>query len=115
MVLLLDLDVLQVEAHPHQYVLDDLPVVTLEEDLLVLGRAPAGAFRLQGGCEFIQTYLLRIYTVDDGVFLSPFPKLDPNPYPLGLLAHLLTNAEICWQATDGTNFCHYYPMKHPWY
>ena len=91
---LLDLDVLQGEAHTNQYSLDDLPVVTLQEDLLVLGRPPAGAFRLEGGREFVQAYLLRIYTVDDGVFLTPLPKLDPNPYPLGLLAHLLTNAEI---------------------
>lgn len=34
---LLDLDVLQGEAHVHQHVLDNLPVVTLQEDLVVLG------------------------------------------------------------------------------
>ena len=94
MVQLLDLDVLQGEAHTNQYFLDDLPVVSLQKDLLVLGRAPAGAFRLEGGRKFVQAYFLRIYAVDDGVFLSPLPKLDPNPYPLGLLTHLLTNAEI---------------------
>jgi hypothetical protein len=50
---LLDLDILQGEAHPNQHFLYDRPVVALEEDLLVLGRAPAGAFRLEGGREFV--------------------------------------------------------------
>ena len=40
---LLDLDILQGEAHAHKHVLDDLPVVTLQENLLVLSRATAGA------------------------------------------------------------------------
>jgi len=45
----LDLDVLEGEAQAHEDLLHHFPVVSLEEDLVVLGRAAAGALLLQGG------------------------------------------------------------------
>ena len=73
------------EAVADKDLLDLVPMISLEDDRIVLGSAAAGAICLQFSCKIWEIDALSIYAFDNGGRFAPFAHFHSDFY--GLLFH----------------------------
>ena len=85
---------------------DGIPMVSLENNLVVFGRAPAGAEGLQLLREMAQVKTLLVNALDDGDGPPPLPRLLINSYALLLLTDGSTDTDVRGKSALRSDLCH---------